>query len=108
MNHLSQCLDDFAAVALSDGDAERATRLLAAAAAVREETGDETAEEDWDYERQMRGRTETAARERLGPRFDAEWESGRALTIDEAVALALESLKCERRSAAPRPTRTTE
>ncbi len=91
LNHASQCLDDFAAVALFEGDAERAARLLAAAAAVREDTGDETAEEDWDYERQMRGRTETAARERLGPRFDAEWESGRALTIDEAVAVALES-----------------
>ena len=34
--------------------------------------------------------TERAARERLGQRFEAEWEAGSGLTLEEAVALALD------------------
>jgi hypothetical protein len=30
-----------------------------------------------------------AAREQLGPRFDFAWEAGKALTLEEAAALAL-------------------
>jgi hypothetical protein len=90
LNHAAQGLDNFAAVALAAGDAALAARLLAAAAAVREETGDETAEEDWEYERQMRARTRAATRERLGAQFEQEWGAGSALTLDEAVAVALD------------------
>jgi len=93
LNHVAECLDNLAAVALADGQAGLAARLLAAAATVREETGDETAEEDWfDYEREMRGRTAAATRMRLGTRFEREWEAGRTLTVDEAAALALHSI----------------
>jgi len=92
LNHVAQCLDNLAALALAGGHAALGARLLAAAATVREETGDETAEEDrCEYERQMRGRTVAATRTRLGTRFEQEWEAGRALTVDEAVALALQS-----------------
>jgi predicted ATPase/class 3 adenylate cyclase len=34
--------------------------------------------------------TETSARKQLGGRFETEWEAGRALSLDEAVALARE------------------
>jgi len=89
LNHSAECLDDFAALALAQGDADRAARLLGAAAAVREETGDETAEDDWGYQPHLRERTRMAAREQLGPRFDFSWEAGKALTLEEAAALVL-------------------
>jgi predicted ATPase/class 3 adenylate cyclase len=89
LNHSAECLDNFAALALAEGDADVAARLLGAAAAVREETGDETAEDDWGYQPQLRERTKTAARERLGAGFDLAWEGGKALTLEEAAALAL-------------------
>lgn len=85
-NLASECLDGSAAVALSEGDAERATRLLAAAVASREDKQDEIVE---DYQRPILERTEAASRERLGPRFEVEWEAGKALTLDEAAVLAL-------------------
>jgi predicted ATPase/class 3 adenylate cyclase len=85
-NWVSVCFEGLAAVALSEGDAEAATRLLAAAATIREESQDEYVE---DYQRPILERTEAASRERLGPRFEAEWEAGKALTLEEAAALAL-------------------
>ena len=92
LNHAAQCLDNLAAVALSRGRAALAARLLAAAVAVREDTGDETAEEDWEYERQMRERTKTATRERLGDSFEREWEAGKALSVDDAAAFGRDIL----------------
>jgi len=77
------CFDAFAAIALAEGDSERSARLLAAAARLREEAGDVV------FDRSLVDRTGAAARERLGTRFDAEWEAGWALSFDEAVDLAL-------------------
>jgi predicted ATPase/DNA-binding SARP family transcriptional activator len=93
-NHAAQCLDNVAALALSNGNPTLATRLLAAATAVRDQTGDRTTEgEDWfDYELRMRARTRASTRKRLGPGFAREWKVGEALTLDEAIALALDSL----------------
>jgi tetratricopeptide (TPR) repeat protein len=93
-NHAAQCLDNVAAVVLADGDAAVAARLLAAATAVREQTGDQTTEgEDWfEYELRMRAWTRNATRTRLGPGLESEWETGRSLTLDEAVAFALDLL----------------
>jgi predicted ATPase/class 3 adenylate cyclase len=85
-NLASECFDGFAAVALSEGDAERATRLLAVAVASREDKQNEIVE---DYQRPILERTEAASRERLGDRFEVEWEAGKALTLDEGAALAL-------------------
>jgi predicted ATPase len=100
LNHSAECLDNFAALELVDGDAGAAAQLLGAAAAVWEATGDETAEDDWEYQPRLRERTKTEAQERLGLRFDLEWEAGKALTLEEAAALALgEELQ------APRPAR---
>jgi len=89
LNHAAESLDNCAAMVLAAGDADLAARLLGAAAAVREETGDETAEDDWGYHPQLRERTKTTAREQLGPRFDLAWEAGKALTLEEAADLAL-------------------
>lgn len=96
LNHAAQSLDNVAAVALADGDCALAARLLAAATAVREETGDQTTEgEDWfDYELRMRGRTRTATRKCVGPDFEREWEKGSALPLNEAVEFALDFLDC--------------
>jgi hypothetical protein len=90
LNHAAECLDNFAALALADGDAGLAARLLGAAAEVRAETGDETAEDDWGYQPRLRELTKAAARERLEGRFDLEWEAGNALRLEEAAALALQ------------------
>jgi predicted ATPase/class 3 adenylate cyclase len=89
LNHSAECLDNCAALALADGDANLAAQLLGAAAAVREETGDETAEDDWGYQLQLRERTKKATRDELGPGFDPAWEAGKALPLEEAAALAL-------------------
>lgn len=93
-NHAAQCLDNVAAVALAHGDFVLAARLLAAATAVREETGDQTTEgEDWfDHELRMRAETRVATRKCLGSGFAREWKTGEALALNEAVALALDSL----------------
>jgi predicted ATPase/class 3 adenylate cyclase len=82
----ADCFNGLAAVEVSEGSAESATKLLAAATVIREAAG--TA-----IEAQFLAvleRTEASARERLGDRFEAEWEAGRALALEEAVALALE------------------
>ena len=41
------------------------------------------------FGREVRDPATTAARERLGDGFDREWEAGRALTQEDALALAL-------------------
>lgn len=75
-----------AAIVLSEGDPERAARLLARAARMLDET--QLAQEE--MYRPVWEATEAGVREALGNRLDQVWESGRALTVDEAVALALD------------------
>jgi class 3 adenylate cyclase len=69
------------------GDAERATRLFAAAAALREELGTpRPPAERADYEAHV-----AATGEQLGPEaFAAAWLAGSTMTAEEAVAYALE------------------
>jgi predicted ATPase/class 3 adenylate cyclase len=69
-----------------EADAAAATRLLAAVRTFADEKGREM---DPRYEGRLLERTERSARERLGERFEAEWEAGSGLTLDETVALAL-------------------
>ena len=69
-----------------EADPVGATRLLAASSSLADEAGLPL---DPHYEVILRDATEEAARERLGDRFEREWEAGRALSRDEAVALAL-------------------
>jgi predicted ATPase/class 3 adenylate cyclase len=81
----ADCFNGLATVELSEGSAESATKLLAAATVIYEAAG--TAIEAQFLP--IVERTEITARERLGDRFEPEWEAGRALARDEAVALAL-------------------
>jgi predicted ATPase/class 3 adenylate cyclase len=85
-NYASVCLEGLAAVALVDAP-DVATRLLGAASAIREANQDNVVE---DYERSILDRMEAAARAQLGPRFNSEWEAGRALTLDQAASLVLD------------------
>jgi predicted ATPase/class 3 adenylate cyclase len=84
-NYASVCFEGLAAVAIVD-DADVATRLLGAASAIREDNQDNFVE---DHERSILDRTEAAAREQLGPRFNSAWQAGRVLTLDQAASLAL-------------------
>jgi predicted ATPase/class 3 adenylate cyclase len=69
-----------------EADAAAATRLLAGVRTFADEKGREM---DPRYEGRLLETTERSARERLGERFEAEWEAGSGLTLDETVALAL-------------------
>jgi predicted ATPase/class 3 adenylate cyclase len=68
-------------------DSGAAARLLAAAWTLGEEGG-----QPFDPGRHclVYEPTERRARERLGERFEREWEAGSGLTLEEAVALALD------------------
>ena len=71
------------------GEADTAARLLSCFEALREQIG---VSEAWVA--RMNEQTLSAIRARLDEGAFAEaWEQGRAMTIDEAVALALESLE---------------
>jgi hypothetical protein len=80
-------IEHLARVALAEGLPERAARLLAAAAALRERTGtpltavEATVVPDW----------RAMACAALGPdAFAAAWQAGATLTDDEAIALAID------------------
>ena len=76
-----------ASVIVERGQAERAARLLAAAAALREEIG---APQGW--ERRVHERAEAAAQAELSPEaFAAAWAAGEALPLEEAVVEAIEA-----------------
>jgi predicted ATPase/class 3 adenylate cyclase len=78
----------FAAIRAHEGKAETAAQLLAKSEAVHEEIG--WTPESWVTEE--RDKTRGVIRAQLDEAaFAASWEQGRTLTIEEAVALALES-----------------
>jgi predicted ATPase/class 3 adenylate cyclase len=80
-------LYDFAELLAAQGIAGTAARLLSRGEALREEIGEGL--ESWAAE--MNEKTLTTIRAQLSAAaFDEAWEQGRALTIGEAVALALE------------------
>jgi hypothetical protein len=70
-----------------EADGAAATRLLGAVRTVADETGREL---DPRFEGRVLEATERWARERLGSRFAAEWDAGSSLTLEDAVALALD------------------
>jgi predicted ATPase len=83
---IMQALVLLAAVRM-EGDAAAATRLLAGVRTIAEESGREL---DPLVEGELLETTERSARQRLGQRFDAEWEAGSGLRLEETVALALD------------------
>ena len=68
-------------------DPGAATRLLAAVRTIGEEGGQRPRSP---FEGRVFETAERRARERLGERFEREWEAGSHLTLEEAVALALD------------------
>jgi predicted ATPase len=81
------CLERLAEVAQAQGEPEKAVRLLSAAAALRISIGSVIDPVDQaEYQN-----TRAALRTELGePRFAAAWKDGRALTLEQAIAYALE------------------
>src|SRR5262249_33213318 len=103
---VAESLMEFGLLAAGGGDPRRAARLLGAAAARLIEL--EIVEASFDQEDVAASAAEVRAQ--LGEAaFDAAWEAGRALSLDEAVALALEQTAMSaqdgepRGSAQPRP-----
>jgi tetratricopeptide (TPR) repeat protein len=81
------CLERLAEVVLAQGQAEKAVRILGAAAGLRASIGSVVDSADQpEYDKLREGLRSGMGEER----FDAEWEAGRALSLDEAVAYALE------------------
>jgi predicted ATPase/class 3 adenylate cyclase len=82
------CLERLAEVALAQGQAEKAVCLLAAASALRDSIGSVIDPVDRaEYEARR-----SALRAQVGEeRFAARWNEGRALSLEQAVAAALES-----------------
>jgi len=79
-------LEDLAAVRAPTDRADVSAQLLGASESLRDAFG--LARSSW-LEDAVNA-TAAAARERLGPAaFDAAWSKGKAMTVDEAVALAL-------------------
>jgi predicted ATPase/class 3 adenylate cyclase len=89
---VAECLAGLAGVAGAEKEIERAARLFGAAEAIREDMGALTyAAELADYERNL-----AAARAQLGgdpakeAAWDGAWQEGRAMSIEQAIAYALQ------------------
>ena len=85
---LSGFMLSLAAIAVIDdaaGEVGRAMRLHGAAATFAEQNGSRYLA----MERSLRGQDEPAARARADPEAAAAYAAGRAMTLDDAVALAL-------------------
>ncbi len=82
------CIERLAEIALAHGHPEKSVRLLGAAAALRISLGSMIDPAD---QSEYQG-TLTALRQELGlPRFGTLWDEGHALTLEQAVTLALEN-----------------
>jgi hypothetical protein len=83
---ITDCLEDLAASLTATGEAAAGARLLGAAEALREETGTALAPAE---RRIYDGRVAEARRRLDEATFTEEWSRGRALTLEEAIAVAL-------------------
>jgi len=82
---IADCLEGFARIASGQANAERAARLYATAQILRQRVGvSPVSIERAEYDRDV-----TAVRARLGATFDAVWESGYTMTLEQAIAYAL-------------------
>ncbi len=83
----ASCLEGLGGVALAQGRVERAARLWGAAEAIREAIEMGHSRVDRRHNEEMIA----AGRAKLGTaRFDAAWASGRALSLEQALAYALD------------------
>jgi predicted ATPase/DNA-binding XRE family transcriptional regulator len=80
------CLAGLGGAAVLDEDPERAARLWGAAEALRQSIGAREAPVSHDLQQRLMA----AAREQMGqPAFDAAWAEGQAMTMEQAITLAL-------------------
>jgi hypothetical protein len=79
-------LECFAMIAIVEEEPQRAARLFAAAEAIRELTGHKRTDEEESEEAQFMGRLHAMLPE---AEFNALWAEGRAMTMDQAIQLAL-------------------
>jgi non-specific serine/threonine protein kinase len=85
---IAWCIERLGEVAVAQGNPEKAVRLLSAAAALRISIGSVIDPADQPEYQKRRA----ALRSELGEkRFTETWEEGRILTLDQAIAYALES-----------------
>ena len=83
---LAFCLEGLAAVAGGQGQPERTVRLFAAAAALRDAIGAPLPAGD----RAVYDRILAAVHDSLGPeKFGAAWDAGRVLSLEQALAEAV-------------------
>jgi tetratricopeptide (TPR) repeat protein len=86
---ISFCLSGLAGVAVVDGEPKRAAQLYGAAESLRQSIGARQAPAS----RATRERLTAAAREQLGEAaFVAAWAEGQEMTVDQAIALALDTV----------------
>jgi hypothetical protein len=78
--------ENFAYVAIERGQGPRAARLLGAATAIREATGQQMA---FDEVPELEGFIERLRGSMPAADYEANWAAGRALSQPEAVALAI-------------------
>ncbi|MGN6813565.1 MAG: LuxR C-terminal-related transcriptional regulator, partial [Thermomicrobiales bacterium] len=96
-SRMAECLRGLGAVAARAGAPDRAARLFGAAERLRETTGPPAYASQATYERSL-----AVARARLAQAtWAAAWAAGRALTLDEAIALALTESRRDDPAAAP-------
>jgi non-specific serine/threonine protein kinase len=89
---IARCFEGLAEVAVAEGQPVRAARLFGAAHWLRETIGSPLVDA---LRRLPQGRAVANARTALGEdAFAAAWAEGRAMELDDAVALALESDAC--------------
>jgi tetratricopeptide (TPR) repeat protein len=88
INSIPNLLDNFAALHAILGEPERGSRLWGAAERLREKTGGSVSPQH----RAHREQDIESARDALGDEgaFDAAWQAGREMTMDQAIELALE------------------
>jgi predicted ATPase/class 3 adenylate cyclase len=82
---VAEWLENQAKIASIRGEPSRAARLHGAAHALRETIGAPLSPSD----QKVHARDLSAARSELGDQWDAEWDAGRQLTANEAIALSL-------------------
>ncbi len=82
---IAYLLENFADIALATDDAAKAARLFGAAAVLRERLGLSLGS----AERAGHDQTVAKMREKLGEEFTRIWQEGKALSIDEALQLAM-------------------
>jgi predicted ATPase/DNA-binding XRE family transcriptional regulator len=86
-SHVAASLDKCAVIAAARQEAERAAQLFGAAAGLRAELGATQQSNDREYNERYIG----IAREQLGDEaFTSAWEQGAAMSVEEAVAYALD------------------